>query len=257
MWYKNFALSRLAHEQQAVAVNLVIDSDTIKHVSLRVPGGSLDAPVVESFAFDSSADEIPFEEREVEDRAMFASFGERTSSVAARHRARSADEAILALRATAHAATRNLGECLAQSRHVLEGEWGLETLEIPQSQVCALPAFHWFTAHLLANLPRLREAYNSAVDTYRRVNRVRSANHPVPNLATDGEWIEAPFWLWSSSTPRRRRLFVRRHAHGMTLTDRRRVEFELPLVSDADAAPAVEVLAGLRERGIKLRSRAW
>ena len=115
-------------------------------------------------------------------------------------------------RTSGAAATRNLGECLAQSRHVLEGQWGLETLEIPQSQVCALPAFHWFTAHLLANLPRLRDAYNSAVDAYRRVNRVRSANHPVPNLATDGEWIEAPFWLWSSASPRRRRLFVRRRA---------------------------------------------
>ncbi len=139
---------------------------------------------------------------------------------------------------------------------MLEGEWGLDTLEIPQSQVCALPAFHWFTAHLLAHLPRLREAYNTAVDIYRRVNRVRSANHPVPNLATDGEWIEAPFWLWSSSAPRRRRLFARRHAGGMTLTDRRRVEFELPLLPDGDAAPAVEALAGLRDRGIKLRSRA-
>ncbi|HEY4310710.1 MAG TPA: hypothetical protein VGN12_14770 [Pirellulales bacterium] len=256
VWYKNFALSRLAREQQATAVNLVIDSDTIKHVSLRVPGGSLDEPFVDSIAFDSTADEIPFEEREIEDRGMFASFGTRTCKQLQGIVPEPLMRHYWPMALERAAATRNLGECLAQSRHVLEEEWGLHTLELPQSQVCALEAFHWFTAHLLANLPRLRDAYNSAVETYRRVNRVRSANHPVPNLATDGELIEAPFWLWSSSTPRRRRLFVRRHSSGMTLTDRRRVEFELPLAPDGDATRAVDVLASLRERGIKLRSRA-
>jgi hypothetical protein len=101
----------------------------------------------------------------------------------------------------------------------------------------------------------LREVYNDAVDAYRKVNRVRSANHPVPNLAADGELLEAPFWLWSTQAPRRRRLFVRPSASGMTLTDRRRVEIELPPLN-GDARPAVEVLARLGERGIKLRSRA-
>ncbi|HVU89771.1 MAG TPA: hypothetical protein VHD36_20745 [Pirellulales bacterium] len=256
VWYKNFALSKLAGDARATAVNLVIDSDTIKHVSLRVPGGSLDAPIVESIAFDSSADEIPFEEREIEDRGLFASFGERTCEWLQDIVPDPLMNSFWPLALKRAAATRNLGECLAQSRHVLEGQWGLNTLELPQSQVCALPAFHWFTAHLLANLPRLREAYNSAVEAYRRVNRVRSANHPVPNLAADGDLIEAPFWLWSSASPRRRRLFVRRGADSMTLTDRRRVEIELPLTADGDATRAVEVLAGFRERGIKLRSRA-
>jgi hypothetical protein len=98
--------------------------------------------------------------------------------------------------------------------------------------------------------------YNDAVDAHRRINRVRSANHPVPNLTADGDWLEAPFWLWSAAAPRRRRLFVRRHAAGMTLTDRRRIEIELPLAEDADAHRAVETLAGLAQRGVKLRSRA-
>ncbi len=256
VWFKNFALARLAREQQATAVNLVIDSDTIKHTSLRIPGGSRDAPLVESMAFDSSADEIPFEEREVEDRALFDSFGQRASDWLRGVVPQPLLTHYWPLVQARSLVTRNLGECLAQSRHVLEGEWGLDTLEIPQSQVCTLPSFHWFTAHLLAHLPRFRTAYNAAVDEYRRVNRVRSANHPVPNLAVDGEWIEAPFWLWTASSPRRRRLFVRRHAQGMTLTDRRRVEVELPLNEQGEVGWAVEVLAGLAERGIKLRSRA-
>ena len=82
-------------------------------------------------------------------------------------------------------------------------------------------------------------------------------NHPVPNLAADSEWIEAPFWLWSASAPRRRRLFVRRRDKDcLLLTDRRRIEVELPLAEGGDASRAVKVLADLPSQGIKLRSRA-
>ena len=77
VWAKNFALGRLGRDHRAVAVNLVIDSDTIKHVSLRVPGGSREAPIVESLAFDAASDEIPYEERDIEDRNMLAGFGAR------------------------------------------------------------------------------------------------------------------------------------------------------------------------------------
>ncbi len=41
VWYKNFVLARLAEQHHAVAVNLVIDSDAVKSVALRVPGGSI------------------------------------------------------------------------------------------------------------------------------------------------------------------------------------------------------------------------
>ena len=256
VWYKNFALSRLARDHGGVAVNLVVDSDTIKHVSLRVPGGALDSPIVESMAFDAAADEIPYEERDIEDRGLFDSFGARAADWIRPIVENPLLDEFWPLARGRAGATRNLGECLAQARHQLEGSWGLETLEIPQSQVCSLPTFHWFTAHVLAQLPRFRTVYNEAVNAYRRVNRVRSANHPVPNLAADGDLLEAPFWLWSSSAPRRRRLFVRRHSHGMTLTDRRRVEVEIPLREEGDATSAVEALAGLAAQGVKLRGRA-
>ena len=243
-------------EHQALAVNLVVDSDTIKHMSLRVPGGSLQSPLVESIAFDAAVDEIPYEERDIEDRALFSSFGDRACSWIRGIVPHPLVEQFWPLVNERARATRNLGECLSQARHALEAQWGLETLEMPQSLVCALPSFHWFTAHLLAQLPRFRAVYNQAVDAYRRVNRVRSANHPVPNLAADEEWIERRYWLWSSPPPRRRRVFVRRHAGGMTLTDRRRVEIELPLADDGDPQRAVEALAGLAAQGVKLRSRA-
>jgi hypothetical protein len=95
--------------------------------------------------------------------------------------------------------------------------------------------------------------YNAAV---RHTSPTSRAANPVPDLAADGEWLEAPFWLWTSESPRRRRLFASFQGQRLVLTDRRQIRVELPLSVDGDGTAAVEVLADLPRRGIKLRSRA-
>jgi hypothetical protein len=152
--------------------------------------------------------------------------------------------------------TGRLGACLAQARHQLEGEWGLQTLEIPQSQVCDLPAMRWFVVHLLAHLPRLWEVYNSSLAEYRREHKVRSAAHPVPELDSDDGWLEAPLWIWSEDDPQRRRLFVRQRNDELILSNRAGLEVTISITAEGDASGAVEQLANLAERGIRIRTRA-
>jgi hypothetical protein len=206
--------------------------------------------------FDDATGEIPYEHRVLQNRERFAAFGNQVQQAIGslvpepligefwpRVVARSRD-------------THNLGECLSQSRHQLEGEWGLETLELPQSQVCNLEAFHWFTAHLLAHLPRFQEIHNEALGEFRRAHRLRSHNHPVPDLATEHEWLEAPFWLWTPERPQRQRMFACQRGDEIIISDRREIEVRLPLSTDGEASRAVEVLAELPRRGICLRTRA-
>jgi hypothetical protein len=208
VWYKNFVLCNLAAEHRAVAINLVIDSDVAKDALVRVPTGRMGEPRVESVPFDHPSGEIPFEERSIVDRDCWTSFGQRVRQAVRSLVPYPLFEDIWPLAFERSVQTDQLGICLSQARHQLEGAWGAQTLELPQSQVCQLEAFHWFTAHLLAHLPRFWDIYNSSVTEYRRVNRVRSSAHPVPNLATDDRWLEAPFWIWSSDSPTRRRLFA-------------------------------------------------
>jgi hypothetical protein len=254
VWCKNFALASLAMKYEAAAVNLLVDSDTIKRTSVRVPGGSPYAPTVSDVRFDARGEQIPYEERAVDDWSSFESFGDRALA-----QVKSLVEQPLLRRfwprVIEHVRERGrIGAGLAAARHQIEGEWGYQTLEIPQSQVCALPSFLWFTAHLLAELPRLHDVYNRAVREYRAVNHIRSLNHPVPDLADDDDWREAPYWIWTAAVPQRRRLFARRLPHSIELTNRSGWRGELPMVGDV--AATVDALAGLARDGIKLRSRA-
>jgi hypothetical protein len=256
VWFKNFALDHLARQHRAVAVNLIIDSDTIKSQALRVPGGSAGKPQVSLIPVDEPGPVVPFEERRVLDRRLFAAAGGR----AAGHLAPLVPDPLvrdywpLAVGRMGH--TENLGDCLAQSRHQLERRLGLATLEIPQSHVCQLPSFAVFTAHLLAELPRLVTVYNEVVQQYRQIHRIRSTAHPVPDLAVDGPWLEAPYWIWTAQDARRRRLFVCRRGRELVLSDRQGLEVGLPFSPEGGLDRAVEGLMELPGRGVKLRSRA-
>lgn len=255
VWCKNFALGQLAAERGATAVNLLVDSDTMKRASLRVPTGDIANPQVREVAFDQPTIEIPYEERTIVDRSLFQSFGYRASQQLASLVPRPLIDDFWPRVLQRADASANIGACFAQARHQLEGQWGLVTLELPQSRVCSLPSFLWFTAHLLCHLPRLHGIYNRGVAEYRRVNRIRSLNHPVPNLASDDGWIEAPYWVWSSDSPRRRRLFARNRDGALELTDRQGWQITLPACR-SDLSGPVSALARLPAAGIKLRSRA-
>lgn len=256
VWFKNFVLDGLARQHDAAAINLIVDNDTVKHNTLVVPGGSPDAPTLASIPFDRPEAPVPYEEWRIEDRRLFRSFGDRVAEQISPLVPDPLARQYWPLAARRMCRTDNLGACLAQSRHQLEGQWGLDTWEVPVSWLCQTESFAWFVAHLLAQLPRFREAYNEVVDAYRQANHIRSTAHPVPDLAIDGEWVEAPFWIWSDDDPQRRRLFVRRRSDAMVLSDRQGQEVELPLRPEGDARRAVPRLVELTERGIKLRSRA-
>ena len=87
---------------------------------------------------------------------------------------------------------------------------------------------------------------------------IRSRHHPVPALGREGEWREAPFWVWRAELPRRRPLMVRQLARSMQLRVRGEAEplMEIPLGPDREACCAVEQLQSLQARGVRLRTRA-
>src|SRR5438874_10327780 len=143
----------------------------------------------------------------------------------------------------------------AAARRNFERRWGCHNLEVPLSRLANTASFAEFALALLANLPQVHEAYNEAVSGYRKRHDIRSLRHPVPDLARDGDWLEAPFWAWRSGQTQRRRLMVRHTADALLL---RASDEEWPSLPfrPAEATELPSRFTALEARGFKVRPRA-
>jgi hypothetical protein len=252
VWLKNFALNSLGDRHGVTPLNLVVDNDTVKSTSLRVPvldsRGEPSGVHTVAMAFDQFAGEVAYEERVVRDEIAFQRFPE---TVAERTRPWPFTPILQAFWADmAKRTTPLLGERLAGARRDWERRWGCHNLELPISRLCTTAPFAEFATALIAGLPAFHETYNAVVRDYRRRHRIRSANHPVPDLLRDGEWLEAPFWAWTAGRLRRSRLFIREVAGGWRLRAGGEDWPELP------KAGAVERWRRLEAEGCKIRTRA-
>lgn len=261
VWVKNFAVAGLAARAGGLAINLIVDNDIPKAASVRVPtevAGRLKARPV---PFDDWTGEAPFEDQPIRDGALFASFPARVAEALDGRVAHPLVDRfwshVLAAPGSMPGVDR-VGRRFARARRAVEAEWGVHNLEVPLSDLCETDAFRWFACHLLAHLPRFQAVHDAALARYRALYGIRSKNHPVAALGRRGEWLEAPFWAWRASEPRRRPLLARQLARTMEL----RIGgeggpfLEIPLGPDREACCAVEALRDLPSMGIRLRTRA-
>lgn len=255
VWFKNFALSHLARQTSSVAVNLVIDNDVASGSSIRVPG--LDPVTGQGtyhvVPYDRAGGGVPYEQSTIKDREVFDHFDrEVRRAVAPLVRDPCVDRLWKHAR---HAIERCgfAGCALAQARHGLEGEIGLQTLELPMGVVCRTTAFAEFVLMILSELPRFRQCYNDAARCYRKAHHIRSSAHPVPDLAEEEGWFEAPLWIYGNDSPQRKAAWARLSDDELVISDRAgreiRVDIRYPKL-------AAEKLSSQIGPNLKLRPRA-
>jgi hypothetical protein len=256
VWVKNFALQGLARRHSATPINLVVDNDTAKLTALRVPSPAAvgsswpHAPLI---PFDYWSGEVSYEERPVRDEALFASFADRVSAVFDGWNYTPLLRDFWPEVLCQAQRTPLLGERLAAARRTLERQWGCHNLEVPVSALCQSEPFAWFVSHLLTNLHRFHAVYNECVHAYRRQYGIRSRNHPVPDLATDGDWREVPLWAWHGERKPRGRLLARLADGAVELRVGGETWPTLPL---GEPEKLVRAWMGLERCGFKVRSRA-
>ena len=201
VWVKHFALNGLARRVGGIPLNLVVDNDTLKQTALRFPAGSLADPNAvhyRSVPFDRFEGEEPYETRTVRDPEQFRSFPERAAPLWKDWGFEPLLPRVWADLVSHPAET--IGEKFAGVRRKYERTWGCRNLELPVSWLCRSESFRHFVRHVLGDLPRFRDVYNAALAEYRRRNRIRSRNHPAPDLGP----AEAPFWNQSADGRRGR-----------------------------------------------------
>jgi hypothetical protein len=221
VWFKNYALSSLGQHTIGTPINLVVDNDLCGLPAIAVPVFNQGRATFTNCHYDQPGDNVPFELSRLLDESTFRSFPQRLNQLIM-----PLVTEPLAHRLWEHWSDLpsdlrgNLGLGLAAARHKLESDFGWQTLELPLSQLCRTEAFACFLAELLLRAKELRTMHNSALEEYRRLNRIRSKSHPVPALALEGNWCEVPFWVYSAAKPRRQRLFVQSSGDQLELSDR-------------------------------------
>ncbi|UUO06798.1 hypothetical protein M4951_00455 [Blastopirellula sp. J2-11] len=252
VWFKNFLLDSVSRAAGATPINLIVDNDTVASPAIAVPQVDGDGTWNHRrVSFDDSSPPIAWEERTILNPATFRQFGEQAAEAIRPLVDSPLIESFWPRVLQAAESTDNIGRSFAQARHQLEIDWGLQTLEVPLSQVYSTESFARFALHLWSDAPSFRAVYNGAIDEYRRLHKIRSANHPAPHLAQAGDLIETPLWIWSKADPRRRGLFVSQSASGIRLTDRGALDITIP----AQTEEAISALLELQTE-VVLRPRA-
>ena len=255
VWYKNFVLSELAERTGAVAINLVVDSDLSDRNSIRFPDLTASPIRARSIAIDKPAAAVPHQQRTIQDLSFFFEFPARVSESFSGDREACLTkslwpEVIEAHHKLAKLAPPAVGATIAAGRHRFEQTVGLKTLEVPVSQLCQTNAFATFAAAIFDRADEFGQIYNEILVEYRKVNRIRSNSHPVPELDKKAGWTEVPFWVSSSQTSGRERLFIRNLPDQIELSNRRQFNQVLP------KATFLTAFQKLIESGISIQPRA-
>lgn len=254
VWCKNFLIDAIAKRTGAVAIQVIIDNDTMRSSSIRVPSGSRKNPLVVSQAFDINTESIPFECRFASDRSIADSFAERVTESVSRLVAEPLVNRLWPLVLKGIDAGLPIGQAIAQGRHQLELACGVRTLEVPLSLLCDTRPFRRFALHLFDQIEKVHKAYNSRLAEYRQIHRLRSVAQPMPDLRSNGRWLETPFWFWTLTNPRRRALWMRRIGSDIEIGDPQ----ECWTLHDSMRSPDQneDELSSYRAGGFFLRPRA-
>ncbi|TWT54724.1 hypothetical protein Pla22_23760 [Rubripirellula amarantea] len=266
VWFKNFALDHIGRQlnqvdqgQHAIPVNLVIDNDVAPGSSIRVPvdGGRSRVTV----PYDTAGGGVPYEQTVIRDRQVFDHFDDAVISAMGQTSAEFGEPCV---RQLWRHALEAIGRCgvagcaLAQARHGLEGEIGLQTLELPLSVLCRGAAFAEFALAILTQLPKFHDDYNQCTDAYRRAHGIRSSAHPVPNLSREGDWWEAPMWIFGNDDPQRKAAWVKMEGETLVLSDTIEPDDRARVIriDTRMRKLAAEQLANLVNPDFKIRPRA-
>ncbi|SFJ32504.1 hypothetical protein [Planctomicrobium piriforme] len=250
VWVKNVAVAHLARCSGGQGLNLIVDNDLAGPPAIRVPAGTRAEPHFSQVPFDTDVPTEPWEERELQNPALFHSFPQRVNAEVASWGfaptlAESWPAAVSALDRT-----KNVATLLTACRVADERSWDVANLELPVSVLCQTEPFLVFALDLIQSFERFFEAYNGAVHRYRAAYGVRNHRHPVPDLERQQDRFELPFWYWEAGARDRQRLFASRQPDRIDLFAGDRCVGSVP-VSGHD----VSSLQQLQSR-CRLRTRA-
>ncbi len=250
VWAKHVVADYLAERLGGRAVNLVVDSDLPKKISLTVPLCSHGHLTTRELLL-----------RRVDRRLTFEQLPELTRHDAERFEAAVAGAMGARFQASfmpvflAGLAQGCEGEDLVgqmiSGRRAIDAAFGIDLVERRVSRVWGGPLL----ADMILHSRRFMACYNDALAEYRQSMKIRGSTRPIPDLARDGDVVELPLWIHGRDEPRRR-LFVQQRGDVIRLLADREPAGEADATALRRWDTAQQSLKNATERRIRPRALA-
>jgi hypothetical protein len=254
VWLKNFLLSKIAALSGGTAIHFLVDNDLCRKTGIQVPTLDSGNWGLRTVHYDRPRPTAPWENCRLQDLRCWNSFPDRIAALLPPLKDAPMLQRLWEYSRQQAQAGEGLGLLLSRSRHLLERDLGLNTLEVPLSQLVSSNEFAVFSLQLICQLPRLHEIYNRQLRSYRQEHKIRNHAQPLPELGRSGDWLEAPWWCYRADSTEREAVWVRVHSSGIELSNRSDWSWAAPLPTDQSAA--IEQWETISAQGILLRPRA-
>ena len=143
---------------------------------------------------------------------------------------------------------------MSRSRRTFENSFGIDVQHVPCSYLCSGVAWHGFALLWLRQSRNWCNIYNTALDQYRAENRIVNPGRPMPNLAVTTNELELPFWIYGNDQPRQRLVLKQNNGLYLQLESRR---IDVADLMDGPLPAGGKLLCQrLAEAGLNLRPRA-
>ena len=214
VWAKHVVAMRLARALGGKAINLVVDSDSPKDATFSVPSVDGDGVAVRRVQFADLGAGRAYEQIGLQTREEIAGVQQEVCRAMGEQRYTASQMGRFFSAMAGATDARDWVDQAVAGRRSIEASLGVVVDDLRIGRVWAGAGAGAgggagsgggpMLADILINAVRFATSYNRALAEYRRENRVRGAQRPIPDLCIGNDRCEVPMWAYRADQPRRR-----------------------------------------------------
>ena len=212
VWVKNVVIDSAANRIGAAAIHFAVDTDAPKHLQYRWPGGGMaltDDPQLAQARWSALAKAPSLEHVQ----ALRAA-GQQAST---QWGFRPAWDDLFATLEHLAPGNKDLSSTLTLAQHATDRGLGLTHQTLVTSSLWKATAYLVYVYDICTRAEAFAGIYNQALTNFRQTHGITSPGRPMPDMASDGDCCEVPFWLDDLAEGQRQRATLTREAGTWTL----------------------------------------
>jgi len=117
-------------------------------------------------------------------------------------------------------AMNQLGIFMTTCRRLYESTINPQYYDLPYSFISNHDSLLLFFLEIVFNIEYFSYIYNKSLHEYRLAHKIKNAANPLPNLSTDNNRIETPFWIWKrGERSERKKIFIKKQNGSIFIED--------------------------------------